>query len=72
MDGTSDAVNADGTLKFDSVFRTREAFDWNECDFDCCVQEDYTKAGLGDVDFNSNTYQHSILYIFIINNNINQ
>ena len=26
----------DGLFEFESVFRTLEAFDWNECDFKCC------------------------------------
>ncbi len=28
--------NSDGFLQFESLFRTLEAFDWNECDFKCC------------------------------------
>jgi hypothetical protein len=39
-DLNSDALNQDGTLRFESVFRTVEAIDWNECDFDCCVKND--------------------------------
>jgi len=39
-DLNSDALNQDGTLRFESVFRTVEGIDWNECDFDCCVKND--------------------------------
>jgi hypothetical protein len=39
-DLNSEALNQDGTLRFESVFRTVEGIDWNECDFDCCVKND--------------------------------
>mmetsp|Transcript_8061 Transcript_8061/g.20061 ORF Transcript_8061/g.20061 Transcript_8061/m.20061 type:complete len:689 (+) Transcript_8061:284-2350(+) len=35
------ALNPDGTLRFESVFRTdRTIASWNECDFECCVRND--------------------------------
>jgi hypothetical protein len=39
-DSDSSPLNSDGTLRFESVFRTIELIDWNECDFDCCIQDD--------------------------------
>eukprot|EP00536_Pseudo-nitzschia_multiseries_P018694 jgi/Psemu1/293611/fgenesh1_pg.2916_\ len=33
----SDEVEIRDQLAFESVFRTLDAFDWNECDFRCCL-----------------------------------
>jgi len=37
-DFDSSVLQADGTLRFESVFRTIEEISWNECMFDCCVK----------------------------------
>ncbi len=35
-DSGEESKSGDGLLQFESLFRTLEAFDWNECDFKCC------------------------------------
>ena len=47
-DFDSNAVNADGSLTFESVFQAWEAVDWNECDFCCCTKADYEREGYSD------------------------
>eukprot|EP00537_Pseudo-nitzschia_pungens_P007131 CAMPEP_0172362718 /NCGR_PEP_ID=MMETSP1060-20121228/6258_1 /TAXON_ID=37318 /ORGANISM="Pseudo-nitzschia pungens, Strain cf. cingulata" /LENGTH=692 /DNA_ID=CAMNT_0013085279 /DNA_START=87 /DNA_END=2165 /DNA_ORIENTATION=- len=44
-DTNSDAVNSDGSLTFESVFKSVASVDWNECSFDCCIQRDYELMG---------------------------
>ena len=39
-DYESDVLGEEGTINFESVFRTIEEITWNECDFDCCIQDD--------------------------------
>jgi len=61
-DFNSNAVNTDGSLTFESVFQTWNAFDWNECDFCCCTKADYERKGYSDDAelFNTNyEYRHA-------------
>jgi len=39
-DTNSNVLLENGTLQFQSVFRTIEAFEWNECNFECCERND--------------------------------
>ena len=39
-DSDSDVLGEEGDITFESVFRTMEATSWNECNFNCCLQDD--------------------------------
>eukprot|EP00537_Pseudo-nitzschia_pungens_P011693 CAMPEP_0172387906 /NCGR_PEP_ID=MMETSP1061-20121228/5104_1 /TAXON_ID=37318 /ORGANISM="Pseudo-nitzschia pungens, Strain cf. pungens" /LENGTH=623 /DNA_ID=CAMNT_0013117657 /DNA_START=154 /DNA_END=2025 /DNA_ORIENTATION=+ len=38
----------DGSLAFESVFKTRAVIDWNECNFRCCTVSDYEAMGYSE------------------------
>jgi len=71
----SSTSSTDQVLTFESVFRTLEVFDWNECDFRCCSHNNNDGNGTDDDPFvysNSNNehnngafnaYAHTHAYV---------
>lgn len=67
-DYDSEVLNEDGTLRFESVFRTKEAIEWNECEFDCCVQNDKIdeKWEEGTNNAHRHAYSETIVRSFVV------
>jgi len=72
-DFDNDVVNSDGSLTFESVFKTRALVDWNECEFNCCSKADYERLGFltNAKEFDTNyeyrhTYTKTMVRSFVV------